>query len=583
MFVSAQYNVPISHFAGNYFILDSEPLVNKPYEQLQLEAASRSEKKSATSLTDKCTSVKNNVCEKHLQMTSGQLDRDMTSHLRNIHQHTSNLRHEVKLLELNKRKYEVEFKKRLEPDRDFSYDENMLSKTEKRLGVNIESYYLDKKLRYPVREKMSRDLIITPIVAKARHSLKEHKKLKKVGEKDRVLTAGTKSTVVTSQGVTSAVSRVPRLRGRIASKSAPLTTKSCTALRDRNKSNSRFPNIQGNSFDVGSNIGQYGPHSGQHNEENTSKSGPPHKVKFAFGNPMRILLHPDSPPVEILRSHTFHEGVRRAGSHGADSSDDDDSDSLFPERIDLRAILFGKSEDNRPDHDTLSVKSHPMSTASRTQIPMIRRQGGNFPQQQTQENLRKEAKQIQEKVVTFLNRLESDPLIRGKNREEFSDDEDLIEDPNSTIGYVMPKSKLKPKPGAEGEKAKEEDENEKEEKLEEPEPEKKKINPKEAWKLIRGHTKDGGLRGGYTPADLVLEQLTGILLVGGKKGHIPLNSASRALRHTATFKMRKVVEQLIEGRTRFQQHEVDELKKQLDGDEGTQVATNGTEVIETVA
>ncbi|XP_041375317.1 uncharacterized protein LOC121388145 isoform X2 [Gigantopelta aegis] len=552
------------HHVGNYFIMDSEPLVNKPYEQLQMESASRLEKKKSTSLSEKCTSVKNNVCEKQFLMTSGQLDRDISSHLRHLYQHTSKLRHEVKVLELNKRKHEVEFKKRLEPDRDFSYDETQLSKTEKRLGVNIESFYLNKKLRYPVREKVSSDLIITPMVARARHSLQEHKKQKKVErEKERMLTA---KSVTSSQGFDSDVSRVPR-RGRIASKSAPLTTKNCPISRDRNKSNSRFPDIQGSSLDGG------GAHSGHH--------GPPNKVKFAFGNPMKILTHPDSQP-DFVRSHIFH-GVRQYSSYTLDSSDDD-SDTGLPERIDLRAILFGKSEDNQPDRDTLSVKSHPASTAPQAQIPIIRRAGSNIPQQQTQEKLRKEARHIQDKVVTFLHRLETDPLIRGKTREEFSDDEDLVEDPHSTIGYILPKSKPKPQHKAEvAEKPKEEETEPENDESEEVEREKKKINPKEAWKLIRGHTQDSSLRGAHTPADLVLQQLTGILLVGGKKGHIPLHSASRALRHTATFKMRKVVEQLIEGRTRFQQHEVNELKKQMEGEENTQAASEGSEVIETVA
>lgn len=50
-----------------------------------------------------------------------------------------------------------------------------------------------------------------------------------------------------------------------------------------------------------------------------------------------------------------------------------------------------------------------------------------------------------------------------------------------------------------------------------------------------------------------------------KQTHIPLASAGRAMRHTPTFKMRKIVETLMASRTKFEQQEVDKLRNELDG------------------
>ena len=89
--------------------------------------------------------------------------------------------------------------------------------------------------------------------------------------------------------------------------------------------------------------------------------------------------------------------------------------------------------------------------------------------------------------------------------------------------------------------------------------------PKDAWKYIRGRSVDGSLRGTYTAEDLVLQTLTGVPL--GRSltaAGVPLHSAGRAMRHTATFKMRKVVERLISDRTKYQQHEVEELKRKME-------------------
>ena len=103
--------------------------------------------------------------------------------------------------------------------------------------------------------------------------------------------------------------------------------------------------------------------------------------------------------------------------------------------------------------------------------------------------------------------------------------------------------------------------------------------PKYNWRLIRGREQHansneedgpGGLKNPTTvrPEDLVLQALTGIPIRNALQTHVPLHSASRALRHTATFKMHKIVERLISERTKYQRHQVDQLKRQMSLDAG---------------
>lgn len=100
----------------------------------------------------------------------------------------------------------------------------------------------------------------------------------------------------------------------------------------------------------------------------------------------------------------------------------------------------------------------------------------------------------------------------------------------------------------------------------------RKIN---SWKFIKGRSADGQLRGTYSPEDLVLQAMTGIPIRNVLRTPVPLHSASRAMRHTATFRMFKVVERLISDRTRYQKYMVEELKQQITQELVSKTTTEG--------
>lgn len=112
--------------------MDSEQLVSNPFQEMQHEAMENQKK---SSLTEKLVSVKNNVCEKHFLMKAEKLNKELSQNMKKIHENSSELRYQIKLYDINKRKIDLETKQRMQPRRDFSYDAFQIENSEKRLGV----------------------------------------------------------------------------------------------------------------------------------------------------------------------------------------------------------------------------------------------------------------------------------------------------------------------------------------------------------------------------------------------------------------------------------------------------------------
>lgn len=94
--------------------------------------------------------------------------------------------------------------------------------------------------------------------------------------------------------------------------------------------------------------------------------------------------------------------------------------------------------------------------------------------------------------------------------------------------------------------------------------EEKSQKKKNLWKFIKSNVETGNIKRCSTPSKIILQQMTHLDLSHNEISKVPLHSAGRALRHTPTFKMRKVVEKLMKSRTKFQQQEVDFLRQQLE-------------------
>ena len=451
---------------------------------------------------------------------------------------------QVKLLDLDRQKHKIEVKKRVMPERDYSYDETQISNTEKRLGANIASFYLERKMKFPMRLKSVSDISTTPLVRKARQALKLQDVTKSAdpARSERAQTAKSMSSELT----TASPVRPVKLNRR-NSRSAPLVSRSYNGHAARDEP--RLPAITD------------GP-------EGRNKSG---HVKFMFEDPLKILTTKDKDMDDgaslLSRAYTYHPGMGhdRGRFHSQDfflEASDDEDDPYLPDHIDLRALLFDR--EGRRD-EAVSMKS--IAHGSHVPTPILRRSNAYAPKI-TQELIQQENEQVQSKVDRFLQELHEHAMRQDDS------DSDLEEDIFSTVRTQRPSTvQVPPIKAGQPSESTEETTSEgtcvgRRQKLEET---KTPRIPKDAWKYIRGRSVDGSLRGTYTAEDLVLQALTGVPLRRSLTAGIPLHSAGRAMRHTATFKMRKVVDRLINDRTKYQQHEIEELKRKMES--GMDLAT----------
>ena len=575
--------------------MDSEQLVCNPYQDLQNEAIDSVKK---VSFTEKLTSVKNNVCEHQLKTKARYIDRERQHKLRNLHIDYNNLRYEVKLMDIKKRRNTLEIQKRIQPQKDFSYDTRQISNTEKRLGVcTEESHYLYKKQKFPLRGNIVRDHNAKPIIKTARRSMhdytvtkKKEKEEKEAKEnEERATTAQTMSTAVNI--ISTPPSRQERYHSnRRGSKSAPpLAQTSAEKSRPRTsyldeKNEEKLPSIQ-------SRVGT--------GNRNNSKS----HVKFLVQEPVHFTQ--PTPQGTLERAKTYHPGMKitRAHSESFWDSDSDDDYSLS-EKIDLRALFFGNKTQNGQTRNSFPNGATTPRTLTRlsTDVPILSR---SLPSRPTEEQIKQESENLREKIDSFLGyKHKSEAEIESEKREKESKKEKEKEkakakeakekkaaeelekvevgndavskaltylrifskpvDPQLQWGFMAPSNmKMEEKQEVVSELSDEDKRSVEEQKA------------KKMWEYIKTEVNNGNAKRKYSANALLLQQLTGILIEKDKKHVIPTHAASRALRHTPTFKMRRVVEEVMKQRTRFEQQEVERLQKKDAYGEGGMYGAGG--------
>ena len=587
--------------------MDSEQLVCNPYQELQNEAIDSVKK---TSFTEKLTSVKNNVCEHQLKTRARYIDRERQHKLRNLHIDSSNLRYEVKLMDIKRQKNELEMQKRIQPEKDFSYDTRQISNTEKRLGVVTEdTYYLARKQKFPLRGNILRDHNKKPIIKMARKTMQDHKmnKKKEAEMKENEENEERANTALTASTAVNIVSTPPSRQddhlngnGRRGSKSAPPLTQGGNGSRtpylyDDNEE--KLPVIQ-------SRVGTA--------TRNTSKS----HVKFLVEEPKPFR---QSTPTKLHRSKTFHHGMKmtRSASEAFWDSDSDDDYSMS-EKIDLRALLFGSKSQAEARNSLPSGLSGPITPRTLTRlssadVPLPPSRGQ--PPRPTEEQVKAENKKLRGKIDKFLGTIRKPASEADKKAQEkvAIKDKEIKDSKEKEKGKEKGKEKDKGKADKKGEKSEKPEDisdavskaitymrifskpidpslqwggvpvrrQESEQKLviepsELSEQEQTEEKPaKKMWEFIKTEINNGNVKRKYSANALLLQQLTGILIESEKRHVIPTNAASRALRHTPTFKMQRVVEEMMRQRTRFEQQEVERLQKKEAYGEGGMYGSGG--------
>jgi hypothetical protein len=129
------------------------------------------------SFTEKITGVKNSKAEHLLKQTNSNINREQARQMRIIQDNKSILRHEYKLMQFDKKKNTLEVKKRCNPHYDFSLEEAGVAKSEQYLKEPVEGWYLQKC--NAIRRRSVGDATqVTPAVAKARETLRQSELMK---------------------------------------------------------------------------------------------------------------------------------------------------------------------------------------------------------------------------------------------------------------------------------------------------------------------------------------------------------------------------------------------------------------------
>ena len=364
-------------FPGNYFIMDSETLVSNPFQEMTNETMDASGKRS--SLTEKLVSVKNNVCEKHFMIKADKLQKELTHNMKKIHENASKLRYEAKLYDINKRKIDLETRKRIHPKKDFNYDESQIQKSEQRLGVLDEGYYLDRKQKFPIRGRSMNDLNATPTVSRARLMLRQQEREDRMEDfRSMTLTQLGFSTPGTTSFTSSSLKGSAHRRG---SKSAPPSKMSASGRRT----------LESNESDDSSKLPMI-------DRQKTKDS----HVKFSIDETHGRTSTPDRRHQIRPKTYTATSTINRRQS--AWNSDDDDDDYMTT--INLRALLFGSES-------KFSGTPRSITRESARSMPSLRRSTG---QRITRETILAENKKINKKINKFYDSLDF-------SDSDFSDDE----------------------------------------------------------------------------------------------------------------------------------------------------------------
>lgn len=537
--------------------MDTEQVISNPYQDLQSEAIDGTKK---VAFTERLTSVRNNVCEHNLRTKTGSLEKQRTHSLRNMHMDASNLRYQVKVMDLNKRKFELDMQKRMMPKKDFSYDSRQIANSAKRLGISSEnSFYLNKKLSHPLRGNIVKDHDQKPIIKRARRTLVDYSTRKK-NEQERVHTAKTSDRATTAHTVSTTVEvnspepppQQKRSLLRAGSKSAPppkisFNEPHTSKLSVIDETDAKLPSIRAVTAD-----------------RQPSKS----HVKFKEKHESTAHSSHDG----LYRSKTFHSGmsrpVRQTRSYSEGWDSDSDDDYMYCEKVDLRALFFGDKSQPTETKSTTSGNTTPRTRLSSDNLPLRRCSTAKTPKV-TEEMMIKEQTDIKNKVNRFLGTMKKGTVkkkeeVKPVEEKKVEKDTTLMSkaavllsvftkplDHSKTWGFVPPKKAVEVKI-----EEKKTDDNKKE-----PSTDASKFKTKKLWELIKTNVQSGNIHRKYTANDLLLQQLTGILVQADKKPMVPIHAASRALRHTPTFKMRRVIEELTRQRTRYEQQEIEKLQQ----------------------
>jgi hypothetical protein len=155
--------------SGNFIIMD---LADEDNADL-IKTDGDKENAHKMSITERMNAVRNNQCEQYLHGITEVIQKNKLEKAKRLEVTANRVRYDYKVIKLDQKKTEIEYRKRKDPTLDTTYDEKIMLHSANYLKYDPSSAsYLDRKLAIPVRVK-KRSEMVTPLIANARKALHE--------------------------------------------------------------------------------------------------------------------------------------------------------------------------------------------------------------------------------------------------------------------------------------------------------------------------------------------------------------------------------------------------------------------------
>ena len=154
---------------------DLSPSKTSGYDNAQRNSNRNADPTKGPTFAEKLMGVRNSQCEHHLQHVQGVISLEESRRLERIREDTNRVVYDYKGMELERRRRELEEKKRRAPHLDTEEDEFELARKARYLFYNPnQCFYMDKKNIIPLRTMARSDPYqVTPTVARARKILQD--------------------------------------------------------------------------------------------------------------------------------------------------------------------------------------------------------------------------------------------------------------------------------------------------------------------------------------------------------------------------------------------------------------------------
>ena len=562
---------------------------------------------------EKLLGVRNSRCDTALAKSQRHLNKTQFRQLRHLQETTSKVRYEYKVMQVDKKRNELELSHRNNPETELNYEDQIMLNSTKYLQYKPgDCHYLDKKNRIRARQ-FTDPTFVPPSVKQARKMLQDQAIQRKLDyiEKNRKLRAAKSAPPQRKSAANRSVKFVNDNVGdenndnnnniitddkpakttvsdvvRLVQSAGPTRKNHCDNSTNTINKNLNQLDKRGNVpsyFSILTNPKWQKDKLQQIKATNTPRaasavSSKNHRTETSVGGSIKVHL-PDITTTQIIgkADDKCDSDIESEPEKEKDIAEEDIVSKLkrfgiIPPKKELEKPMFPfttLAHDRSKVMTARSMEEGPVSfkpgSKAETWSPPKSARSGTPRQPITKDKLRQEAVNIQGRINKFFTTLEEErhQLMLNQDEDEhfFTDSEEEDEDTvmkenkrmlarrRSSVSNFKFTSLVQAEDDAHNRR-------------------------NSQWEIIRNSIQTGSFSTTVPQEEAEerdeaeLEKLSKLLRrdsVASRRGSLgpPMHAAERSNRHTATFKLKRLVEDIMSSKTRYEKFEINELRKRF--------------------